>query len=427
MHLLNKPRRSHRKSRYGCAPCKRCHVKCDEKRPSCTRCLIRGQDCTYLIVAQRRVASDAPLRDRPVLPSPCTPDNNRRDNSNAGGNHKNTHTHLDTIHSESQASSARTHSRLHEMHLFHHALMVTAPSLANDDLDLQFWQMDIPRVATTQAFVMDGLLAVAALHLAYVHPEQRTHWTGVSLTYQIAATTGLREELAAGLDDGLEAKFAGSALILLLITAYPVVCGNSVAGQQSVEKQGYTLDTVQSIRSALEGCAIMYTHIYQDQNHCSFDYWLRRDLPIRPEMVHQQRLNKRAEVSLLHSELQARLHHVRNVIERGDPEPSLRDEYQRACDLNLWILDSWPAHRHGVVWPLWVSKAFLDLCGQGEWTAHILLMFYGLTLHLDSHVWFISGAGKQLISSVLSRMRAESDTPPEWAEMVCWVRRVIDV
>ncbi|RAK85203.1 hypothetical protein BO79DRAFT_156442 [Aspergillus costaricaensis CBS 115574] len=382
MHLLNNPRRSHRKSRYGCALCKRRHVKCDEKRPSCTPCLVRGQDCTYLMITQRKATSDAPSRDRLGLPSPCP--------------------------------RARTDLVLHEMQLFHHALMVTAPSIANDDLDLRFWQMDIPRIAITHAFVMDSLLAVAALHLAYIHPEQQTHWASVSLTYQIAATTGLREDLAAGLNDGLEAKFAGSALVLVLTTAYPAVCSNTVIGQERAEKQGYTLDTVQSIRSALEGCAIMATHIHQDQDHSSFGYWLHRGLST-PETVHQK------------SELQARLHHLRNEIERSEIEASSRDECQRVCDINLSILDLWPAHQFTIVWPLWVSKAFLALCRKGDWVAYILLLFYGLTLHLDSHKWYISGAGKQLILNILSRMGDKGDIPLEWAETICWVRQVVDV
>ncbi|GLA54685.1 hypothetical protein AnigIFM63604_000831 [Aspergillus niger] len=300
------------------------------------------------------------------------------------------------------------------MQLFHHALMVTAPSIANDDRELQLWQMDIPRIAITHAFVMDGLLAVAALHLAYIHPEQQTHWTSVSLTYQIAATTGFREDLAAGLNDGMEAKFAGSALILILTTAYPVIRSNAVVGQERAEKQGYTLDTVQSIRSALEGCAIMAAHIYQDQDQSSFDCWLRSGRST-PETVHQQ------------SELRARLHHLRNEIERGEIESSSRDEFQRVCDINLRILNLWPEHHVTIVWPLWVSKAFLALCRQGNWIAYILLMYYGLTLHLDSHAWFISGAGKQLILDVLSRMGVEGEIPREWAETIRWVRQVVDV
>ncbi|KAB5575679.1 hypothetical protein GE09DRAFT_600282 [Coniochaeta sp. 2T2.1] len=41
------PRLYHKKSRTGCATCKRRRVKCDEKRPSCTGCSRHGVTCTY--------------------------------------------------------------------------------------------------------------------------------------------------------------------------------------------------------------------------------------------------------------------------------------------------------------------------------------------------------------------------------------------
>lgn len=40
-------RKSHRKSRFGCNPCKRKRVKCDEKRPLCGRCQRTKNPCGY--------------------------------------------------------------------------------------------------------------------------------------------------------------------------------------------------------------------------------------------------------------------------------------------------------------------------------------------------------------------------------------------
>ncbi|KAJ5669136.1 C6 transcription factor [Penicillium macrosclerotiorum] len=40
-------RRSHRKSRGGCASCKQRRVKCDETKPHCLRCQKHGVDCDY--------------------------------------------------------------------------------------------------------------------------------------------------------------------------------------------------------------------------------------------------------------------------------------------------------------------------------------------------------------------------------------------
>ncbi|KAL4947820.1 hypothetical protein BDW69DRAFT_203990 [Aspergillus filifer] len=42
-----RPRRRHRKSRNGCAECKRRRIKCDEIKPSCSRCILTMQKCIY--------------------------------------------------------------------------------------------------------------------------------------------------------------------------------------------------------------------------------------------------------------------------------------------------------------------------------------------------------------------------------------------
>ncbi|KAK1854671.1 tachykinin family protein [Colletotrichum chrysophilum] len=41
-------RQHHIRSRTGCSACKKRHVRCDEKRPTCTKCLVSGTSCVYL-------------------------------------------------------------------------------------------------------------------------------------------------------------------------------------------------------------------------------------------------------------------------------------------------------------------------------------------------------------------------------------------
>ncbi|TQV95073.1 hypothetical protein V2A60_009853 [Cordyceps javanica] len=43
----NKTRRSHRKSRNGCAECKRRHIRCDEHRPFCSNCVSADRTCVF--------------------------------------------------------------------------------------------------------------------------------------------------------------------------------------------------------------------------------------------------------------------------------------------------------------------------------------------------------------------------------------------
>ncbi len=58
-------RRNHTKSRFGCKECKTRRLKCDESRPSCTRCLQGKKQCSFL--------ADAPALPSPVLSTPDSP------------------------------------------------------------------------------------------------------------------------------------------------------------------------------------------------------------------------------------------------------------------------------------------------------------------------------------------------------------------
>ncbi|KAK9457077.1 hypothetical protein V1511DRAFT_509759 [Dipodascopsis uninucleata] len=69
-------RKSHSKSRNGCARCKSRHIKCDEKRPYCGRCLKAGLKCAY-----RNITEPPFWNCKPIDPKVCsisvTPDGKR--------------------------------------------------------------------------------------------------------------------------------------------------------------------------------------------------------------------------------------------------------------------------------------------------------------------------------------------------------------
>ncbi|XWW95889.1 hypothetical protein V2A60_003857 [Cordyceps javanica] len=75
--VVVRQRRTHRKSRLGCANCKLRGVKCDESKPACSRCTSAGLSCTYsaqapaLKPAYEQVFSlEPPTAELEVLPPP---------------------------------------------------------------------------------------------------------------------------------------------------------------------------------------------------------------------------------------------------------------------------------------------------------------------------------------------------------------------
>ncbi|OBR14267.1 C6 transcription factor [Colletotrichum higginsianum IMI 349063] len=122
---------AHRKSRGGCAPCKKRKVKCDEVFP-CSNCLRRNETC-------------APP------PKPASPEDGDRPPARRP---------LDT---------SGPVNLLH-MELFHHFQHATIPTLCFADL----WPSVVP-LAFGDDYLMTAMLAVAARHLSILRPHETAY------------------------------------------------------------------------------------------------------------------------------------------------------------------------------------------------------------------------------------------------------------
>ena len=153
------------------------------------------------------------------------------------------------------------------MQLFYHAFSSTANSLAADERVIRFWNSELPQIATMHGYVMDGLLAVAALHIASLNPETSSFWFQTSLVYQSRATVGLRHNLDENSKD-FKAAFAASALVVVMVKASPTF--------RDDEHHTDPLREVMTIRSILKGCEATFSHIVHTEEGDNISL-IRRD------------------------------------------------------------------------------------------------------------------------------------------------------
>lgn len=114
---------------------------------------------------------------------------------------------------------------------------------------------------------MDGLLAVAALHVASLNPEQSLFWFQTSLVYQSRATVDLSHSLDENSKD-FKAAFAASTLVLVMVKASPIF-----------RDDGDHIDPlreVMTIRSILKGCQATFSHIAHTEEGSNISL-IRRD------------------------------------------------------------------------------------------------------------------------------------------------------
>ncbi|KAK2003629.1 hypothetical protein LX36DRAFT_650840 [Colletotrichum falcatum] len=127
-HPEPRKKAAHKKSRGGCASCKKRKVKCDESHP-CRNCIRRNEAC---------VPSPSPDA-RDSLPAPGPPD------------------------------SSGPVNLLH-MELFHHFQHATIPTLCFADI----WPSAIP-LAFEEEYLATAMLAVSARHLSVLRPRETAY------------------------------------------------------------------------------------------------------------------------------------------------------------------------------------------------------------------------------------------------------------
>ncbi|KAM5385348.1 hypothetical protein ACJZ2D_000989 [Fusarium nematophilum] len=162
-----KPRRSHRKSRNGCATCKARHVKCDETRPTCISCSVSERQCVYTTSAPSRSSSRSiPLRERspssqtsPTSSAAAhTPQSSSCASSSGPGN-----TEPEHAPPAPEADEVYTINHLALLHYIETGLGdFMQSSISSSNLQPKV----VIEAALKAPYLMNELLALAALHLS---------------------------------------------------------------------------------------------------------------------------------------------------------------------------------------------------------------------------------------------------------------------
>lgn len=106
-----------------------------------------------------------------------------------------------------------------------------------------------------------------------------------------------------------------------------------------------------------------------------------------------------------------------------DADPSNKDILISTHKLLEITIHDWPFEAGEMSWPLEISDEYIDLLRRGNWLARVLLMFYGLCLHLSSNHWAIQDSGRRLILSMLPR---KTQVPAQWVDLITWMGQALE-
>ncbi|KAM3067176.1 hypothetical protein ACMFMG_011729 [Clarireedia jacksonii] len=197
-------RRSHTKSRNGCATCKCRHIRCDETLPHCNNCTKYNCRCSYQDLpgnGQREW-----IVAKPDLMWTSQIETEIRSWQKIGRSSFLSLCVLPAILFETLS--------FEELRLIHHLASISSELSASNSSNFTIWVRKIPlflEIGATYSFVMHSLLALSASHLAWL--------TGCSLTANMAfehrgiALKGLYQAIGSFLRENSDAVLAASLLL----------------------------------------------------------------------------------------------------------------------------------------------------------------------------------------------------------------------
>jgi hypothetical protein len=190
------------KSRMGCRECKTRKVKCDEQRPICGSCTKFNKRCSF-------------LRTTPYLWGSGLL-NQQTERGKAGSAQK---PRLDAGKGPSKHAKDNPGYTLDDMRLLHHFTSFTSATLSDGPEAHQTWAIKVVQIAFAHSFLLQGILALAALHMASLNTDEKEHLSIVAASKQDAALKDFRRQLENITPQNCDAIFAFSFLAEYYIPA----------------------------------------------------------------------------------------------------------------------------------------------------------------------------------------------------------------
>ncbi|RGP64159.1 sterol uptake control 2 [Fusarium longipes] len=440
-----KLRRRHRKSRNGCLECKRRHIKCDEKRPTCSNCTVSERSCSFPpSVTPGSAPSSLPARPEPPTSSSTSLHEPLISASNSGSRLQSpVDSVLSTTGSSLPPSSRPLPSYLgYNVSTSERAPSTTLPSftesfapdvaespLSTSQLDNQASALPPPlftnkhlillhhfrksklinsenldtllEVAlewSSQApYALDQLLAISADHMAVLHPESAASYRRTATELQTRALSYFNKDAqeVASHDTYYIPRFLFSSLLSLHML----------------------YDTLTQYRSSFHifidrFCESVHLHrgVRSTTNNRYHDLLETRLATFFLEV------NKAAELGDKGDECAPLI----DLIQRSDLHPASVEACINAANTLQWAFNVYrnlpqDSNVQAVsAFPVVLGEDFIEAIRKHRPEALLVLAYYGALLHRCRHVWLVGDSGAFLIHLIANHLGSY------WQEALQW-------
>ncbi|KAK5053801.1 hypothetical protein LTR84_001763 [Exophiala bonariae] len=281
-----------------------------------------------------------------------------------------------------------------DMLLWHHFITCTSSTFSDP------WTVDIPAVAISHHFLMQGILATAALHLAYLQPPHSSRYLYTSARHQDLAMKGFQLVMPAVTPENCNAVFAFSTLLLV-----HTLTSQFNEYSSSPPRPGQDLESIRAWIVLLRGCTTVYLSARTSLEAGPFGRRLAefRVPEVPTDNAYDKRLRRISQTLLTDVEVME----MSSEDEMDTYRASIHQlRLTSAASCNADPLLDYRAIM--IVWATRLPDQFLRLFNDRRPPALVIMSYACMLLKRGEGLWFMEGR----IDTMLNSLRAELS--PEW-------------
>jgi hypothetical protein len=268
--------------------------------------------------------------------------------------------------------------------------------------DLDVWRNVVPEEAVRHNFLMDGLLALSALHLAFENQETRWRYTEIAIHYQNSGLRQYTDALKQITVDNSHALFAYAIITTILALALPGSCQETDVPS--------CIESLVSMFELLQGISIISQASGGSLRTGKFGL-LFREVPLELERPVPAPNVVDAMVNL-----RKRAGSVAKYV-----EPGRLEVYLSGIDSLELVFGSVVASKYlGCImaWPATINGKLLELFKRSDPMAQLIFLHYSVLLLYTHDRWWGRNFGLRIIKGLTASISA---IDPEWASCTGWV------
>lgn len=278
-------------------------------------------------------------------------------------------------------------------------------SLCTAESEYHVWQVVIPRLALQHDFLMNGILALASLHIANtIEPQASLAYIDTALQYHNLTFAPFRAAIDNLTPHNCEAVLAQSIVTTVIGIALPRVTAPRDESSNMTENIILVFELLQGVRKIIAiGRSWIKLTLFTRQKELSESGHLRLDFETGLAFDRLATLNEESLATIDPDQYQIN----KNVI-----------AHLRHC-YTLFANSSDPANV--LAWLAAVDKGFVDNVRCRQPLALLILMHWGVFLgELDGTWWWARNSGRALVSELLRALRPGD---VRWASSLSWSER----